>query len=232
MSTSIEKFVQEEKIAATYWKNRGDAAKTAAELGYTLEHVNRIAKKMKAAVKWNVNNQLAYMIYSNFWLTHLQGIEILTKRVITLYDQSEKEASTCCDAVMMLGYSGEDQVPFCSKCKRAATTHIIQDVEINKLIIKFEEQIRKQQELLLESATKLGFTNAGPVTQVNQTIFAMTDNSKHVDKSTRKSQHLTIDAATAKEVELLDPQAQMRLAKKLENSIIDVKPEDGSDAKR
>jgi hypothetical protein len=131
---------------------------------------------------------------------------------------------------MMLGYAGDEERPMCSRCKREATVHTVQDIEINKLIIKFQEQIRKQQELLLESGVKLGFTNAGPAPQINQTIFAMTDNSKHIDQSTHHGQHLTIDAETAKEIDQLEPQAQMRLARKLEHQIIEVKPEDGNDS--
>jgi len=63
---------------------------------------------------------------------------------------------------------------------------------------------------------KLGFTT-GANPQINQTIFAMTDNSNHVDKS----KHLTIDSETAKQVDELSGQEQMRLAKKLEASILE-----------
>jgi len=216
MSKSIEKFKQDELIAATFWKNRGSVTKTAAELDLDIKYVERIARKMKKAVKFTVNHELAFMIYSNFWLTHQQSIQVLTDKVIHLESQSEHEVSTCCNKPTRPGFVGDEPRIMCTHCSSPAETHIVQDITIHKLILKYQDQIRKEQELLLDSAMKLGFTT-GANPQINQTIFALQDNSSHVDKS----KHLTIDPSTAKEVDKLSGQEQMRLAKKLENSIIE-----------
>jgi hypothetical protein len=223
MSNSIEKFKQEELVAATYWKNRGSIAKTAAELDLDLKYVERIARKMKKAVKFTVNHELAFMIYSNFWLTHQQSIQVLTDKVIHLESQTEKEVSTCCNKPVRIGTVGEEERTMCTHCSSVATTHIVQDIEIHKLVLKYQEQIRREQELLLDSAMKLGFTT-GANPQINQTIFAIQDNSSHIDKS----KHLTIDPETAKQVDELSGQEQMRLAKRLEQSIIE-QDEDASE---
>jgi hypothetical protein len=119
--------------------------------------------------------------------------------------------SICCGVPVKEFEWDNDKHFVCQKCEKDCLT-IEEDTRNFKLILKLVEQLRLEDESIVEFLAKLGFVNKG-------------EGEPQINKTTNYNLVLNVeDKELMKSAEELDPRGRERLRKDIENRLIGSKP--------
>jgi len=208
---NIEKFKVEETIRISYLKHGGNILKVSEELQLDTAYVKKITDKYENAQRRDVDRLVANDIAKYVLLGSEQRKNRLIDIINTLADDEKIYLSSCCH-VPVREHSFDGEVYYiCKSCNETCEIELSTKDAIYKLILRYNEQLREEDKLLIDFADKMGFTNKEepPVTKVTQYSVTLPSNSKNL-----------LNDETIKDIEKMVPAERERLRKSIESRII------------
>ena len=210
MTYSTERFRVEEKIRLCLLKYRWDVIRVSEELGYQIEYVQKIAKKLKKRFKCEEN----IWTTSNVVKEVLEGVQqrsrLLQDKLVTLIEKWEVEVSICCNAPTTLQVleEGKEPVICCLKCMQKCQTKEKFQKDVFNMSMAVMTQLRRDERHLAKWATGMGFVQADVTPPVVRNI-----------QSSRVA--LPVVAVDIDGLDRLEPMERVKLFKKMEAQIKD-----------
>jgi len=166
-----------EKAKICYLKRAGNLIDMAQDLGVEVsrakELVDEFKKQESEDVKVLISNHLMRLV-----IFGSEGRKLRFMEMIKSLEATEKpRLSVCCNSRFSIINSGqsEPEIYRCLKCNATCAVHKVPKATIYNIKINIEEQLRKEDETLVNMAEKMGYTNKpeGPstLTQVKQDIL-------------------------------------------------------------
>ena len=223
MSSEIEKFRLEERLRLLCFKHRGNVELVAKEGNVPIEYAKKIIDKLRKQQKRDVS----LMVSSTIAEQVLIGTEQRKAYLIELLNQEmskpPEEESVCCrSSVITYIWEGEPQ----KKCKKCGNTCEVEILDNRKktLILNIVEQLRAEDESVVDFLERLGFVNKPqePGARITQYNISMGNQQpKQQPQLDGTDQGLLTDAAN------LDPRTREALRRNLERKMIESNVVDG-----
>jgi len=214
-STNIEKFKLSEKVRICYLKHGGNFLKVCEELNLEPEFVKKLTDGFKRTQKRDVARLIADDITRYVLLGSEQRKNRLTEIINTLTDEEKQRISNCCYAsVRSHSFDGETHY-ICTLCNKECETKLTSKDKIYALILKYNDQLREEDRLLIDFAEKMGYTDKEPpqITKVTQNIV-------HLKELKDASE---LDTEIVKQVNDMKPAEREQLRKRIESTIVNGK---------
>ncbi len=225
---NIERERVHGRINTSFYMNRGDLEKVEQETGYDLVLIKKVTDKYRKRMKYDVSYHLANMMYDNIRIGSQQRTYVFTECLNQLRGATQIEVSACCGRAMVTTEveteAGSEPVVLCSKCQKPVLgTKIIQQLQIYGLIKEYTEELRKEENHLLNFAKGMGITadNSPKAPMIQQNFVTMPLPDPHIKKVDATEEGEIIPETETKEIEELTPLERRKLCVSLEKKIID-----------
>lgn len=220
--SNINKFLVENSVRLSLFRHRGNAVAAAHELGYDLNYVKSIAKKIKTRMQRDVNYHIASSIMEMMLMDYHQRTTCLSECLKQLTGKTEAILSVCCKMPVKLAkekrYSKKNPKKYkwfeiykCIKCGKKCEGLLATESRIYNLLFATISHLREEDKNLVEGAVKLGFTGeqSAPVPIVRQQSVVLMDRGITEEEKT-----------VVKQIEQLDPMERQSLRAKLEKEVL------------
>jgi len=203
-----------EKAKVTYLKTAGNLIEMSRILNIEIEEAKKMVAEFKKAESENVkvliaNHLMQLVIFGS------EGRKARFMEMLSSLDKTEKpKLSICCNAPFRTIDTGESSPTTyqCLKCNAPCEVRGVPKASIYTIKINIEEQLRKEDETLVNMAEKMGYVNAkeGPnvVNNVRQNILVVEGEGK--------------DKQIFKDYSKLNPMDRERLMEKLRKEIVTI----------
>lgn len=228
MSDSIKRHSLEDSILFFYFRYRGNLSKIVEGLnklpGYEntsidLTYVEKVIKKFKRRRKddWGVNICFTFMEY--LYMGVQERLCRYQEWLDKFKDAEEVLVSTCHRVPVgerRVGTGAVQYICLDPKCGNICTTMLLNKPDILDLQMRILEEMRKDEDHLLQALKTLGFTVADPpninkITNYNLTV--------EKDKQSRSLPNKDRDKKLLGTIDDMDPRSRERLIKDLERDI-------------
>lgn len=216
MTKDINEIKLEEKVRSLLLKYHGDVNSVASEANVSLPYVLKVAKKFKKSLTSEINDLIATSISREIVFGRKQRIHFYIEMLKSL--DKREQPLVCLDCGMPVRENVVDGVVkyYCIKEDKEVKVRMIDRVELYELKIKILNELRSEDEKLVEWMTKMGFTGiqpSGPSTVFKQTQIFVGDNSKKL-----KAEDLASDISKLSPLEA--EKIIKALEKQIENAVI------------
>ena len=203
-----------EKAKITYLKTAGNLIEMSKQLDIEISEAKKLVDEFKRAESDNVkvliaNHLMQLVIFGS------EGRKARFMEMLSSLDRTEKpRLSICCNSPFQTVDTGESSPTTyrCLKCNSPCDVHRVPKASIYNIKINIEEQLRKEDETLVNMAEKMGYVNSkeGPSTinQVRQNILVIEGEGK--------------DKKIFDDYSKLNPMDRERLMEKLRKEIVTI----------
>jgi len=172
MAHNIEKWKAEEHVRIALMRHRGDVLYVASLLNVDVGYVRRIQHKVKV----KCSHDVSYMISDTLMTYIFEGYQSRVNHFMTmlrsLQGREQVYLSTCCHALYKEADSEHPDTQYvCTRCNKNCDIEIVDHVDIFKLKSEILEQLRAEDEKLIEFADKMGYTRRVPAPIVKNETF-------------------------------------------------------------
>jgi hypothetical protein len=174
---TIEELRTIERVRFSYLKNRGSIPDIVEETGLPLEYIKKLVRKFKGQEIRDVSILVSNSIMQQMLFGYNQRIGHLMDTLKQIDKRTQIEVSVCCESPVLK----ENEKNTCSSCNLPAQIKIIDKEGLLDIKLAILEQLREEDRLMVEFATKMGFTQkeeVQPQTPVNQYNLFMGGSNK------------------------------------------------------
>lgn len=225
--SNINKYAVENSIRLSLFRHHGNVVAVANELGYDLNYVKSICKKIQTKMNRDVNYQIASSIMEQVLFDYNQRVLHLTNCLNSLSSKTEAFISPCCKMPVKLirqqvisknkkkkQTAKYKEAYICPKCGKECHGILSTESKIYNLLFQTVEQLREEDKNIVEAAVNLKFTAEQPTTTnlVRQNVVMFNNNSKNVNNEENE---------TIKEINKLDGIERQSLVNKLHKALLE-----------
>lgn len=172
MTHNVEKWKAEERVRIALMRHRGDVLYVANSLDVDIGYVRRIQRKVKS----KCNHDVSYMISDTLMTYIFEGYQSRVNHFMTmlrsLQGRDQVYLSTCCHAIYKEADSEHPDTQYmCTRCGKNCDIDVVDHIDIFKLKSELLEQLRAEDEKLIDFADKMGYTRRIPAPVVKNETF-------------------------------------------------------------
>ena len=206
--------------------NRGELEKVEQETGYNLVLIKTVTDKLRKKLKYDISYHLANIMYDNIRIGSQQRTYVFTECLNQLRGATQVEVSACCGKAMFqspIEVEGvTEKVILCVKCnQKVLGTKRIHQAEVYRLIKEYTDELRAEENHLLEFAKGMGITadNTPQAPVITQNFVTMPLPDPHIKKVDVVGETDVPQTLIAKDIDGLTPKERRRLCLDLERKI-------------
>ena len=218
MATNLTKLNIDNKIALSFYKNRGDVSAVCKEVkDVDPSYIVKVMNKMRSKLQRDVAYFLSVSIGGAIWSGIQQRTAHLTECLSKLRDSEEVEVevSTCCNVPVRYVVEQGESHPYCLRCGEKARLHTIKRNQVLNLVLSFIRELREEDKFSLDFAEKMGFTlkeSLPPPPVFKQNILVVGDDRVVFSGD---------DKQILEELDKIGPQERQRARRVLEKKMIE-----------
>jgi hypothetical protein len=223
MTQNLEEFKLLEKAKLSYLKNRGNILDILKDLNWPADkdHINYVQKlvgKFKKKESKDVSVLISNTLMQHIMLGYESRIVHLTEMLKALSGRDKEKLSICCEApakqcMETAPYGYEDYT--CLDCGLTCKVKIVDKADIVGLKIDILEQLRTEDEVLVDIAEAMGYTNKKE--EQPQVILKQQQNILVMGEG--------VDKKVIEDASKLAPMEREKIIEKIYKEFIDVKVE-------
>lgn len=216
---NIAKLKIEERIKLSYIRNRGMISDIVEDLNLPEEYVRKIVSKIKKQESLDVANLISNTLMQHILLGYESRVKHLMDSLKLLNTEQNCLLSVCCNYVTNSIVIENKSTLVCIKCNQLTSGVKPDSNKLFRLKNSIIEQLRNEDQMLIEMADKMGYTQKqvlppSPIYQQNNTLIVTGGNNGNKLSSE--------DKTMIEDVAKLEPMEREKLRKDLEQRMLNM----------
>lgn len=170
--SDLARFKIEERIKIAMFKYRGNIIEIANELDLDLEYVKKVIGKLRKRESRDVNVLISSTLMQHLFTGYQTRTFYLFEMIRQLEGKNEYTISACHERSVFVNETGD---VVCSKCGEICVQKKLNSFEVYDLKQKLIQQLRQEDEQLVEFAAKMGYTS-----RQNESLFNYEDKRQYL----------------------------------------------------